>query len=111
MIFDDWWARRSEKSIPVNIGTDNDYEFMREIWEAGVSSAVQLTVMPGGEDEDGKGWRRVEDELPPDGEIVFGLIDGLVPEIVRHYDVGWLNRETISKKITHWMPLPSSPEA
>ncbi len=62
--------------------------------------------MPGREEADGSGWRRVEDELPEEenGYIVFA--GGYVSTAVWYKD----DKEWSDDDVTHWMPFPAPPE-
>ena len=78
------------------------------------SSQVEPQVRQGTDEESGEGWRRVEDELPKEKEIVLSFTAKDRYVTLRKY----LNNnfcDPIGKcaiaGITHWMPLPQPPDA
>lgn len=63
----------------------------------------------------GIGWRRVQDEEPPENHKVLGYLDGTfyVCSIFDHdYDgeAQWWSSTWMDKAPTHWMELPVGPE-
>lgn len=64
-------------------------------------------------------WINVKDRLPEESQLVLavGHINGkqTQPGVVRYYgDDSWWSSDHVIKaiaKVTHWMPLPSPPEA
>lgn len=80
-------------------------------FEGRVSSEVQPVVMPGGEDVDGTGWRRVEDELPKIEERVLIYHDYLLVGWYNHVSNKWESwRDNDVRDVKCWMPLPKPPE-
>lgn len=58
-------------------------------------------------------WRKVEDELPEDGETVLTYKNGIVE--VQEFDnrrKGWIRNGWFWSMVTvsHWMPLPEPPK-
>ena len=58
-------------------------------------------------------WRKVEDELPEDGETVLTYKNGIVE--VQEFDnrrQGWIRNGWFWSMVTvsHWMPLPEPPK-
>lgn len=73
------------------------------------------------------GWVRTESQMPPNNELVIGFtpVDGrmfigfqrtvnyaFMDKPVTYWYIGTAMRSTkrVTKKVTHWMPLPEMPE-
>lgn len=69
----------------------------------------------------GTGWIRVEDKLPPEGEVVLVIVDGKYGniefvdaiEMGSYYPEGWLlesYHKITDPDVSYWMELPDGPE-